>query len=369
MTRAANAFTVYFIEEPVYEATADEPRIDLSNAAPGVTIVVPVVPAGFSSGQARAVEEAAVNMLMARHRSAVTVYWYYTPRAVTFTLMREPDLIVYDCMDELQAFKGAAPELANQEATLFALADLVFTGGRALYEAKRPRHPLVHLFPSSVDKQHFAEARCETLCDPSDQLAIPHPRVGFFGVIDERFDIDLTARLADLQPGWHFVILGPVVKIDAAALPQRPNLHWLGPKNYAVLPEYLAHWDVGFMPFAINDATRFISPTKTPEFLAAGLPVVSSPVRDVVRDWGAEGLVRIAATPEEFSRQICAALAEPREPWLSDVDTQLAQMSWDDTWRRMSGLMMQELRWRLNWQRLLPGLTHEDPVFRDTENV
>jgi glycosyltransferase involved in cell wall biosynthesis len=362
MTRAGAAWTVYFIEEPIYDEATETPRIELSSGAPGITIVVPVLPPGLPAAQARAVEEAAVDLLMARHRGSVTAFWYYTPRAVSFTLAREPDLVIYDCMDELQAFKGAAPELASQETTLFALADLVFTGGRALFESKRQRHPQVHLFPSSVDKRHFAKARSELLADPSDQASIPHPRIGFFGVIDERFDVDLTARLADRHPDWHFVLIGPVVKIDAGDLPRRPNLHWLGRKNYAALPGYLAHWDVGFMPFAMNDATRFISPTKTPEFLAAGLPVVSSPVRDVVRDWGDPGLVQIGRTPAEFSEMISTALASPRRPWLAEVDRCLASLSWDDTWRRMSKLMLQELNWRVQSRRLLPELA-------DAENV
>ncbi len=247
------------------------------------------------------------------HRGAVTAFWYYTPCAVNFSLHREPDLCVYDCMDELSAFKGASPELAVCERRLFALADLVFTGGHALYEAKRFRHPNVHVFPSSVDKEHFAKARAAQTADPADQALIAHPRIGFFGVIDERFDIELTAAIADLRPDWQFIMLGPVVKIDEATLPQRANLHRLGCKDYQELPQYLAHWDAGFMPFAINAATRFISPTKTPEFLAAGLPVVSTPVRDVVRDWGDPGCVEISRDGAGFVEHLAHVLDAPRE--------------------------------------------------------
>ena len=161
----------------------------------------------------------------------------------------------------------------------------------------------MHGFPSSIDFDHFAQARRAGDPEPADQAAIPHPRLGFFGVIDERMDIDLVAGVADLRPDWHFVMIGPVVKIDPATLPRRANIHWLGGKSYEDLPRYLAGWDVGFMPFALNESTRFISPTKTPEFLAAGVPVVSTPITDVVRPYGEKGLVEIAETPLEVGAQ------------------------------------------------------------------
>jgi glycosyltransferase involved in cell wall biosynthesis len=179
------------------------------------------------------------------------------------------------------------------------------------------------------------------MVEPEDQKHIPHPRIGFFGVVDERMDIDLVAALADLRPDWQLAMIGPVVKIDPASLPQRPNIHWLGMKSYAQLPEYLAGWDVGFMPFAINEATRFISPTKTPEFLAAGLPVVSTPVRDVQRPYGELGLLRIAATAEEMVAQLESAMSGTREEWRQAVDRFLANMSWQSTWAVMERLMRQ----------------------------
>jgi glycosyltransferase involved in cell wall biosynthesis len=164
---------------------------------------------------------------------------------------------------------------------------------------------------------------------------IPRPRVGFFGVVDERMDLDLVHALAELRPDWRFVMIGPVVKIDPDALPRSPNLHWLGVKSYAELPAYLSGWDAGFMPFARNESTRFISPTKTPEFLAAGLPVVSTPVADVVSDWGGGGLVDIAGDAPAFADALGRALDRPRAGWLRDVDRRLAEISWDRTWDGM----------------------------------
>jgi UDP-galactopyranose mutase len=214
----------------------------------------------------------------------------------------------------------------------------MFTGGVSLYEAKRTRHRNIHAVPSSVDVAHFRGVRAPGLTEPADQAAIAGTRVGFFGVIDERMDMALVDALAAARPDLQFVMLGPVVKIDPASRPERPNLHWLGGKGYDELPAYLAHWACGIMPFAMNDATRFISPTKTPEFLAAGLPVVSTPIRDVVRPWGEAGLVEIAADAAGFAAAIDRAVARAATlDWRRGVAEALAQSSWDRTWAFMRG--------------------------------
>jgi glycosyltransferase involved in cell wall biosynthesis len=246
-------------------------------------------------------------------------------------------------MDELSAFRGASAELLALEQRLFARTDLVFTGGMSLYEAKRNRHHSVHAFPSSIDFDHFAKARHASGAEPQDQARIPRPRLGFFGVIDERMDIDLVGAVADLRPNWHFVMIGPVVKIEPETLPRRPNIHWIGGKSYQDLPRYLAGWDVGFMPFALNEATRFISPTKTPEFLAGGIPVVSTPITDVVRPYGEKGLVEIARTAPEVVEKAETLLARPREAWLQRVDRHLSAGSWDKTWMAVHRLMAHAL--------------------------
>jgi glycosyltransferase involved in cell wall biosynthesis len=254
--------------------------------------------------------------------------------ALSFSAHTNFDICVYDCMDELSAFKNAPAQLAMMEGALFERADIVFTGGISLFEAKRRQHREIYPFPSSIDVNHFHKARTPGK-DPTDQLGIPRPRVGFFGVIDERLDIDLVASTSKGMPDVHFVMLGPIVKIDPGSLPKANNLHWLGGKAYKDLPDYLRHWDVGWMPFALNEATRFISPTKTPEFLAAGLPVVSTPVVDVVRSYGARGLVDIAGA-EDMEARLRAALAQPRDMLLPAVDAYLATMSWQQTWEAMS---------------------------------
>jgi len=267
------------------------------------------------------------------------IFWYYTPMALTFTDHFNPIASVYDCMDELSAFKGAHSALPMLEKQLFRHVDLVFTGGQSLYEVKCDQHPSVHAFPSSIDAKHFGKARNITE-DPDDQAHIPHPRLGFFGVIDERFDSELLDQVASQRPDWQFIMIGPIVKIDPASLPQHPNIHYLGGKKYQELPEYLAGWDIALLLFARNESTRFISPTKTPEYLAAGKPVISTSIRDVVRPYGELKLVEIADTPEAFIKAAEKILANADQTqWLARVDAFLEQISWDKTWSQMYSLI------------------------------
>ena len=335
LSRAAQGYRVIFVEEPIYQAEG-EPRLQISSDESGVTVVTPHLPHGQDCGEL-------LDELFAPLANERVILWYYTPLALAYAPPFKAELIVYDCMDELSAFKFAPPELKDAEAALLKAAHVVFTGGQSLYEAKRGKHPNVHAFPSSVDARHFAKARQRGLPEPREYADIPHPRLGFFGVIDERFDIELLEQMADLRPDWSFVMIGPVVKIDPQALPKRANIHWLGGRDYKDLPEHLAHWDVGIMPFALNESTRYISPTKTPEFLAAGLPVVSAAITDVVRPYGELGRVEIARSPEEFVRRCEGLLTRPPKEWLADVDDYLSGLSWDRTWNGMLGVMREAM--------------------------
>jgi len=344
MTLAASDYEIWFIEEPVFE-TAGEPRLERRAVADHITAIVPVLAAAERALRIPRVQRKLLDRLLRAERRHPDVLWYYTPMALEFTNHLSADLCVYDNMDELSAFRHAPARLLELEQAVFARCDLVFCGGRSLYEAKRRRHPYVHAFPSSIDRAHFAQARSSP-ADPPDQRQIAHPRLGYFGVIDERMDLDLVAELAQSRPSWQFILLGPTAKIDAASLPRRPNLHWLGQRSYEALPSYLAHWDIGIMPFALNDATRYISPTKTPEFLAAGVPVVSAPIRDVVLPYGERGLVEIAHDSADWIACIESLLVRPHRSWLADADAFLADMSWRATWRSMHALMIGAARRR-----------------------
>ena len=337
MTLATASYRVIFFEEPVYgDAVAS---LATSVTAEGVMIATPSLPHGLDEVAIDHVQRRLLDELLAEQQAQLAVCWFYTPMALGFAAHLRPACTVFDSMDELSAFDGASPRLKFLERRLLKQADLVFTGGRSLFKAKRELHDDVHLFPSSVDAGHFKAARTPGNAEPADQAKIPGPRVGFFGVVDERMDLGLVEGLADAKPDWHFVMLGPVAKIDPAELPRRPNLHWLGQKSYHELPAYLAHWHAGIMPFALNEATRFISPTKTPEFLAAGLPVVSTGVPDVVADWGPGGLVEIADGVAAFAAALDRVLDGSRQSWLDDVDLRLASMSWTATWSGMHALV------------------------------
>ena len=346
MSRFARDMNVVFWEEPV-EIGAGETaylRVREEAGANGVLIAVPHLPQGMPE-EAR---EAALKRLLDAHLSArkgPLVAWYYTPMMLPFSRHITPDVTVYDAMDELSKFKFAPENLLSYEQELIDRADLVFTGGSSLYEAKKDRHDDVHCFPSSVDRCHFAKARARQF-DPADQEDLPKPRLGFYGVIDERFDAELLGRIAEMRPGWSFVMVGPIVKISEEDLPHRHNIHYLGGKTYGQLPAYLCGWDVALMPFAMNESTQFISPTKTPEYLAGGKPVVSTPIRDVVRHYGKLEGVRIAADAESFVAACEEALELSRDRergWLAEADLMLSATSWDTTQARMAGLIGQLL--------------------------
>ena len=337
LSRAARNRRVYFVEEPLFDEGSM--RLEVKESDSGVKVVVPRLPVGLRSEIATgAVLRQMIDRLLMTESVRDFVLWYYTPMALDFTRHLKPSVTVFDCMDELSAFKGAPKELRELEAELFARADLVFTGGQSLYEVKKSQHPRVHAFPSSIDRDHFMQSRTfDAASEPDDQKDIPHPRLGFFGVVDERFDIELLTSVATARPDWHFVIVGPVVKIDPAALPTGPNIHYLGSKPYRDLPRYVAGWDVALLLFARNESTKFISPTKTPEYLAAGRPVISTSITDVVRPYGEKGLVEIADTPEEFclAAERLLLSGNARSAWLETVDKFLSQMSWDSTWSEM----------------------------------
>jgi len=336
LTRCARDRRVFFVEEPIF--TDAPPRLDISQRECGVWVIVPHLTHGMDEAEITTTQQALlIDDLIMQQEITEYVFWYYTPMARAFTQNLEPLAIIYDCMDELSAFKNPPPKLKDYEADLMDCADLVFTGGYSLFEAKKHLHRNIHPFPSSIEAEHFQQARQATE-EPADQRDIPYPRLGFFGVIDERFDIDLIDGLAQARPDWNLVLIGPVVKIDPNDLPKRPNIHYLGGKSYQELPAYLSGWNIAMLPFARNESTQFISPTKTPEYLAAGVPVVSTSIRDVVRPYGQEDLVKIADTVDEVIEAV-ELLLHPsfdKQSWLRRVDTALLYNSWDLTWQDMA---------------------------------
>jgi glycosyltransferase involved in cell wall biosynthesis len=346
MSRFARDMRVIFWEEPIEIGRKETAYLQVrdADAFPNVRLVVPHLPQGMPDDA----REAALKRLLDAHVASLRgplVTWYYTPMMLPFSRHLETDAVVYDAMDELSKFRFAPTKLLELEQELIDRADVVFTGGSSLYEAKKDRHDNVHCFPSSVDRAHFCKARSR-LFDPADQEDLPRPRLGFYGVIDERFDTELLDQIAAMRPNWSFVMVGPVVKISDDDLPRRPNIHYLGSKTYAELPAYLSGWDVALMPFAMNESTQFISPTKTPEYLAGGKPVVSTPIKDVVRHYGQLQGVKIASDADRFVAACEEALDLSRDPesgWLAEADLMLSAASWDTTQARMAGVLAERL--------------------------
>jgi glycosyltransferase involved in cell wall biosynthesis len=343
MSRAAKSQRVFFVEEPRVEDAIGEnkstARLEIRRDESGVLVVMPFLPSGLLESEVYERLTQLLEQMFDYHNITNYTLWFYTPMPLPAFLElssrgHQPQCVVYDCMDELANFRFAPPELRKREAQLFAWADVVFTGGHSLYEAKSKQHDNVHPFPSSVDVDHFAKATLRP-CQPKDLEDLPHPRVGFVGVIDERMDIELLGQIARARPQWHFVMIGPIVKISEEELPQGNNLHYLGQKAYKELPNYLAHIDVAMMPFAINESTQFISPTKTPEYLAAGKSVISTPIRDVVRPYGEKDLVVIADDCVSFVAGLEQLLFEDQTQRRSRADAFVNRLSWDQTWQEM----------------------------------
>lgn len=271
-------------------------------------------------------------------------------------------------MDDLANFKGGTPELRVREHTLLGQADLVFTGGHSMYEARKDRHPRVHCFPSGVDLNHYrshgaahpSAHGAAAVRPPAPIAAVPGPRLGYFGVLDERIDWDLIAGVAARRPSWHWLLIGPTAKVDPAGLPRADNIHYLGQQPYAELPAFLQSFDVTTMPFALNEATRVISPTKTLEYLAGGKWVISSAVPDVVAAYrdivtiagGVEGWITAIETMLRADPAHLAARLERAAPIL-------AASTWDSIAARMADLIELQLCTTQPLPLPIPGLVDQ----------
>lgn len=337
MTRLAEHYKILFIEEPMH--TEGEARLEKTDVAPNITVCRPHTPIqqfGFHDDQLPTLQALLAKLVP---QDEAPIVWFYTPMALPLLQVFKPSKVVYDCMDELAMFKNAPKQLLQRESALLNIADVVFTGGPSLYQSKRDRHANAHCFSSSVDARHFRQALDRELSHP-EQAHIAHPRLGFYGVIDERFDVDLVSSMADAHPEWQIVLVGPVVKIDPATLPKQPNVHYMGQRTYDQLPQFLAGWDVCLLPFAMNDSTKFISPTKVLEYMAAELPSVSTPITDVKVPYG--DVVEIAASHTDFIAACERQLAlgdDERQAMVTRMREVVAGTSWDLTASRMHALI------------------------------
>jgi glycosyltransferase involved in cell wall biosynthesis len=336
MNRFAKNHKVLFIEEPIGYDSTNKGTAHIIRPNENITVIQPRIDNGDMQQLADVVKQE-----MKKEGIADCIYWFYSGMFVD--VLSHLDVckgIVFDCMDELSAFKGAPQELIDKEKLLISKANVVFTGGKSLYESKKRFHQNVYCFPSSVDHSHFEKALEDSIEVPQDLNAIPHPTVGFYGVIDERMDLDLMRETAERMPQVHFIYIGPVVKIAEEDLPRRDNVHYLGSKKYDELPNYLKGIDIAFMPFALNKSTEFISPTKTLEFMAALKPIVSTAIKDVERDYS--NIVPIIHTAEEAKNAIQQFLdetAEQKQKRESEETTIIKKTSWDKTQKEMETII------------------------------
>jgi glycosyltransferase involved in cell wall biosynthesis len=342
LSRMAARHPVLFVEEPVFsDDRHSTARLEVTMPVRDVIRVVPCLPATLRHRYDAAI--VTVRQLTQEligeggdlaGRFDDAVQWFYTPMPAPAMMGAfNEQAIVYDCMDELAQFRFAPADLVERERCLLSRADVVFTGGRRLWEAKRLLHSNVHFFGCGVDVQHYAGAVTGTAPVPDDIAALPGPICGYVGVIDERLDYPLLATLADRLPHASIVMIGPIVKVDPAELPQRPNLHWLGRRDYSALPGYLSRFDVALMPFALNEATEYINPTKTLEYMAAGRSIVSTAVSDVVRHF--EPIVTVARSHDRFVDAVRDNAAVPDLGRIARGRRRAAGASWDAIVRDM----------------------------------
>jgi glycosyltransferase involved in cell wall biosynthesis len=324
ISRFANDLRVLFVEEPMHASEGVNPLRILSD---NLHVLQPNI---------SDIKELPTLLVEIIGKDATPIAWFYSPSFCGVLDKFSFASVVYDCMDELSLFKGASSELINQELVLLRNASVVFTGGKSLFEAKFPMHSNVHCFPSSVDIEHFSKAQ-NGIIIPDELNGISSPIVGFFGVLDERMDLELIEQTAITLPDCHFVFIGPVVKIHDNDLPKLSNIHYLGIKPYSLLPHYIKAFDIAMMPFALNESTKFISPTKTLEYMAAGKPIISTKVKDVVRDY--TGCVRLVDNSEEFAAEIQKILSEEVKAKTYLYESILKKTSWDTTVNKMKRII------------------------------
>lgn len=340
MARFAKQRAVFFFEE--YIPTDHHLAYFEIHPFDGTTVksIRPRVPHWWNAAERNLALSRLLDEFLAMSGARRPILWFYTPAMYEFARHIDAAAVIYDCMDELANFRFAPDRMKDMEAALMARADVVFTGGYSLYEAKCKQHSNIHPFPSGVDVDHFHQAR-QRVVEPADQQAISGPKLGYYGVIDERLDLELIASLAAARPDYSFIFIGPIAKIAPEDLPRAQNIHYLGQKHYGELPAYVSGWDAALMPFALNGSTQFISPTKTPEYLAAGRPVISTAIKDVIRHYGEVEGVFIASDPQHFAQACDDALllARSGNAWWKPVDQMLEGSSWDKTFLAMEGLV------------------------------
>ena len=346
-SRLARNHRVLFIEDPVI--AEGEPRLAIDEPYPNLVRIVPQIPQHLAVNADKDAEiflpqikKALDEHPLLAGRFEQPLHWFYSPMPAPGYMGQFNAVgVVYDCMDELANFRFAPPDIADRERFVMSRADVVFTGGYQLFESKSRFHDNVHFYGCGVDVEHYGKARDEATEVPAAVLAAPGPRFGYFGVIDERLDYELIAALAEHFPAASVVMAGPVVKVDPNELPQHENIHWLGQQRYEDLPAIVKGFDVCLMPFALNEATKYINPTKTLEYMAGGKPIVSTAVADVVRNF--TPIVDVARSPAEFVDAVERAWRQADADLIAQGIERAQNASWDATVESMRNDVQQAI--------------------------
>lgn len=344
LSRLARTAPALFIEEPIFLDDASSDRIEITMPHKNVVRAVPRLRAQLREDYDKSIERVRDLVMKEIGPSgrldglfSNAVQWFYTPMPAPAMLGAFNEIgVVYDCMDELAQFRHAPPDLIRRERLLMSNADIVFTGGYRLFTSKSAHHSNVHFFGCGVDAQHFSAARDPRTTIPAD-AQFGSPVAGYFGVIDERLDYHLIRALAEAYPDLSIVMVGPTAKVDPEELPRASNIHWLGQRSYEELPRYVKGFDVCLMPFALNEATEYINPTKTLEYMAAGKPIVSTAVADVVRNF--TPIVTVANTQQEFLDAVMREAAHSDATRIADGIEMASQSSWESIVGKMRALI------------------------------
>ena len=322
-SRLAHHMKILFVEEPIPYNKEEEGTARLRQVNEHITVMQPRVQ------EIKDIEQ--LLKFMVRQKT-VPIGWFYSSDFSPLLRSLHFRKIVYDCMSDHE------PRPDADEPAMLAEADIVFTDSKALFESRIRVHPNVHCFPSSVEHGHFRKA-LKNIAVPGDIAELKKPVVGYCGVIDGRLDMDLLDKVAEQSPETTFVLIGPLVNMPESKLPKRSNVHYLGMKPYHLLPGYLKGIDIAMIPFDIKGAHKLSGPTETLEYMAAGKPIISTPIWDVVRDY--RNHINIVNNVDEF----CAA----RDAIIKQLESQvynhekyndiLHTSSWEDTVKRMEKLI------------------------------
>ncbi len=332
LSRLAKSYNILFVEEPFHPNPENENTSFINQVFPNLSV--------FNS-YTDSIDSTLKLLKETLGSQTIATAWFYSPSFVNALKIFSFDKVVFDCMDELTLFKNAPQSLIEQEKELLSKSDIVFTGGKSLYSSKKKHHHNVYCFPSSVDRKHFEKAQ-NGIKVPDEMDAFTGIVVGYYGVVDERIDYDLLEQTAQMNPTVDFVLIGPFAKVNPESLPSLPNIHFLGMRNYEQLPNYLKRFDIAMMPFAMNDATKYISPTKTLEYMAGGKCIISTPVYDVVRDYDKQ--IEIIENAEQFTSSINKLICQHKASHYLKYQEILDRTSWDNTVKEMYSLMKQSIR-------------------------